>query len=48
MLERSPPLLNILHHSEDDTKFGLGSGGDDDTGTAACVRSIVKYLPIEA
>jgi hypothetical protein len=48
VLERSPPLLNILHHTKDDTKFGLGSGGDDDTGAAAYARSVVKYLPTEA
>jgi hypothetical protein len=35
VLERSPSLLNILHHTKDDTELGLGSGGDDDTGTTA-------------
>lgn len=36
VLERSPSLLNILHHAKDDTELGLGSGGDDDTGTTTC------------
>jgi hypothetical protein len=36
VLERSPSLLNILHHTKDDTELGLGSGGDNDTGTTAC------------
>jgi hypothetical protein len=36
VLERSSSLLNILHHTKDDTELGLGSGGDDDTCTTAC------------
>src|SRR5713101_3042857 len=36
VLERCTSLLNILHHTKDDTELGLGSGGDDDTGTTAC------------
>ena len=36
VLERCPSLLNVLHHTKDDTELGLGSGGDDDTGTTAC------------
>ena len=36
VLERSTSLLNILHHTKDDTKLGLRSGCDDDTGTTAC------------
>jgi hypothetical protein len=42
VLERSPSLLNILHHTKDDTELGLGSGGDDDTGTTACERLTVN------
>jgi len=48
MLEWSPSLLNILHHTKDDTELSLGSGGDDDTGTTACVRLIVNCLPTKA
>jgi len=36
ILERGPPLLDILHHTKDDTKLGLGSGGDGDTRATTC------------
>jgi hypothetical protein len=36
VLERCSSLLNILHHTKDDTELGLGSGSDDDTSTTAC------------
>jgi hypothetical protein len=42
VLERSPSLLNILHHAKDDTELGLGSSCDDDTGTTACEWLIVN------
>ena len=48
VLEWSPLLLNILHHTKDDTKFGLGSGGNNDARATACAWLIVKYLPTEA
>ena len=35
VLERCPSLLNILHHTKDDTELGLDSGRNDDTHTTA-------------
>ena len=36
VLERGPPLLDILHHAKNNTKFGLGPSSDGDPRTATC------------
>lgn len=48
VLERGPPLLDILHHTKDDTKLRLGSGGDGDTRATTCTWFIINKLPTEA
>jgi hypothetical protein len=48
VLERSPSLFNILHHTKDDTQLGLDSSSDDDTGTTAYEWLTVNWLPIKA
>ena len=48
VLEWGPPLLDILHHTEDDTELSLGPGGDGDTRATTYTWFIVNKLPTEA
>lgn len=47
VLEWGPPLLDILHHTEDDTKLGLGPGSDGDTRATTYIWFIFSKLPTE-